>query len=128
MSYTDITREFTLAVEQKSAALPTAKRERVPRPKVVSEADAEAMKHGLPTTKLYMEEAYTIVRAFTARVCAYAEFTTGFPQLNNIDKTHSAPRQLKLGDNTSLESSWSHLKNLTNVERDQIDLQARGPY
>lgn len=120
MAYDDITPLFREAVRSKRTSAPPRTRHGKQRQGAPSPADAAAQKAGLPTLKLYMEEASAVLKHITNMTRMLAAIRR--PYLN-VD-AHARPSSGRALD-LSAPDAWSGIKHLSNDERDQIDLQAR---
>jgi len=114
MGHTDRTADFWKVIKSKQGLTPPAKRR-----KVGTEIEPRDT-----FGKRYMEEAYIILNHINALTRMLSNIRR--PYLN-VDSSSSplvrqGSRNLDLNDSQQL---WSEIKHLSNVERDQIDLQAR---
>ncbi|KAI0722879.1 snare protein syntaxin 18/UFE1 [Earliella scabrosa] len=120
MAVSSRTSEFREYVRQKEGAAPDAKRRKLSRP---GKRSPEAERQQL-VNKEYVKEAYnvlnhigTLARMLSSVRKAYLNVDSRNPPL--LRQTN------RTIDISGGDQSWSDLRNLTNEERDQIDLQAR---
>ncbi|KZW04101.1 hypothetical protein EXIGLDRAFT_743691 [Exidia glandulosa HHB12029] len=117
MAFDDATPRFREILNSKRArtSLRTKHAKHEPSP-----ADVEAAKHGLPTLKVYMQEAYAVLTHINNMTRMLTAVRRPYLNLDSHARPSSA-RKLNL----SSPDAWSGIKHLSNDERDQIDLHAR---
>ncbi|KAI9000921.1 hypothetical protein BD414DRAFT_511545 [Trametes punicea] len=115
------TSEFRALVTEKERSIPDAKRRKLSRPSKRLTPESEKLD---TLNKEYVKEAYavlnhisTLARMLVAVRKAYLNVDARSPPM-----LRPANRTIDLSGESQ---SWSELRNLTNEERDQIDLQAR---
>ncbi|KAI0776021.1 hypothetical protein BD413DRAFT_491164 [Trametes elegans] len=110
------TSEFRELVREKERGVPDAKRRKLSRPAKRSSPESERSE---TLNKEYVKEAYVV------HACAHAgRGPQGIPE-RRLEKPATAPADEPDDRHFWGNQAWSELRNLTNEERDQIDLQAR---
>ncbi|KAI0774366.1 hypothetical protein C8Q74DRAFT_1368849 [Fomes fomentarius] len=121
MTASSRTSEFREFVRQKEGPLPDAKRRKLSRPPKRSTPESERQDL---LNKEYVKEAYNVLN----HICTLTRMLSSVRKAYlNVDSRNPPPlRQTQRTiDISGGDQLWSDLRNLTNEERDQIDLQAR---
>ena len=140
MAVSTRTSEFRQAVNEKQSAIPEAKRRKLSRPSKRLTPESERLE---TLNKEYVKEAYNVV-SMLQHALESDHRVTYCSQLNHIStltRMLSSVRKAYLNvdarnppmlrqanrtiDIAGGDQSWADIRNLTNEERDQIDLQAR---
>ncbi|KAI0335557.1 hypothetical protein GY45DRAFT_809953 [Cubamyces sp. BRFM 1775] len=115
------TQEFRELVREKERAVPETKRRKLSRPSKRSTPESERLE---TLNKEYVREAYVVLNHINTLARMVAAVRKAYL---NVD-ARSPPMQRPTSRTIDLageNQSWAELRNLTNEERDQIDLQAR---
>ncbi|KAK0190994.1 snare protein syntaxin 18/UFE1 [Armillaria mellea] len=119
MAYTDRTSDFKENVRKRQASLPDSDRRRSApdRQKQSRERD--------PLGKEYVSEAYKILTHITTLTRMLSTIRKPYLNLDSRRGQFGRHTSRTLDFSGSDEQSWSSIRQLSNEERDQIDLQAR---
>ncbi|KAG7449264.1 uncharacterized protein BT62DRAFT_964309 [Guyanagaster necrorhizus] len=119
MAYTDRTTDFKESVQKCQAALPDAERRRSTSDKRKQSRERN------PLGKEYVSEAYKILSHITTLTRMLSTIRKPYLNLDSRRGPLTRHTSRTLDFSGSDEQSWSSIRQLSNEERDQIDLQAR---
>ncbi|TFK43628.1 hypothetical protein BDQ12DRAFT_643221 [Crucibulum laeve] len=120
MPFTNITNDFRSILQEKESTVPDSKRRKLSKHgRHDGERDGQAS-----LSKEYLAEAYTILNHVNTLTRMLANIRK--PYLNVDTRTSPLARHSsqKIDFNQG-DSAWAGIRNLSNEERDQIDLQAK---
>ncbi|KAI0375733.1 hypothetical protein BV20DRAFT_984706 [Pilatotrama ljubarskyi] len=115
------TTEFRELVREKERDIPEAKRRKLSRPSKRSTPESERLE---TLNREYVKEAYVVLNHISTLARMLASVRKAYLNVDSRSPPMLRPTNRTIniaGEN----QSWSDIRNLTNEERDQIDLQAR---
>ncbi|KAL7282483.1 hypothetical protein ACG7TL_003954 [Trametes sanguinea] len=115
------TSEFREFVREKEKAVPDAKRRKVSRSSKRSTPESERLE---TLNKEYVKEAYAVLNHINTLARMLVSVRKAYLNVDSRSPPMLRPTSRTI-DISGENQSWSDLRNLTNEERDQIDLQAR---
>ncbi|KAI0638278.1 hypothetical protein C8Q77DRAFT_1048273 [Trametes polyzona] len=115
------TSEFRELVREKERAVPEAKRRKLSRPSRRATPESERLE---TLNKEYVKEAYVVLNHISTLARMLASVRKAYLNVDSRSPPMLRPTNRTI-DLAGENQSWSDLRNLTNEERDQIDLQAR---
>jgi len=115
MPANDRTSDFREIVKEKQNSFPESKRRRIHRP----QRDGQDL-----LGKEYVAEAYVILNHINTLTRMLTNIRKPYLNVDSRNSLLSQQATRKI-DLTNSENPWLDIHNLTNAERDQIDLQAR---
>ncbi|CAE6401246.1 unnamed protein product [Rhizoctonia solani] len=118
MTFTNRTEEFFACVRECASRMPDAKKRRTDVSRRYAQAEEDAF------ARQYLTEAYTILNHLKTLTQLLSSVRR--PYLNVDPNNHFRPATStrNIGLNDMKPETWANVKNLTNAERDQLDLQA----
>ncbi|KAI9063138.1 hypothetical protein FKP32DRAFT_1572316 [Trametes sanguinea] len=115
------TSEFRELVREKEKAVPDAKRRKISRSSKRSTPESERLEI---LNKEYVKEAYAVLNHINTLARMLASVRKAYLNVDSRSPPMLRPTNRTI-DISGENQSWGDLRNLTNEERDQIDLQAR---
>ncbi|KAJ8455125.1 hypothetical protein ONZ51_g12628 [Trametes cubensis] len=115
------TSEFRDLVRDKERAVPDTKRRKLSRPSKRSTPESERLE---TLNKEYVKEAYVVLNHINTLARMVAAVRKAYLNVDSRSPPMLRPTTRTI-DLAGENQSWAELRNLTNEERDQIDLQAR---
>ncbi|KAI0650651.1 hypothetical protein C8Q79DRAFT_901812 [Trametes meyenii] len=115
------TSEFRDVVREKERGIPEAKRRKLSRPSKRSTPESERLE---TLNKEYVKEAYVVLNHITTLARMLSSVRKAYLNVDSRSPPILRPSSRTI-DISGENQSWADIRNLTNEERDQIDLQAR---
>ncbi|KAI0352860.1 hypothetical protein OH77DRAFT_1484605 [Trametes cingulata] len=115
------TSEFRELVREKEGDIPEAKRRKLSRPSKRSTPESERLE---TLNKEYVKEAYVVLNHISTLARMLVSVRKAYLNVDSRSPPMLRPTNRTI-DLAGENQSWSDIRNLTNEERDQIDLQAR---